>query len=184
MLSTEPGAGHIADLDYIEEIGSFDIKGLFKIDETEIKKDVIDNIKSSDGQALVARIEEAIATGSWTDAQATWGYIKSRRKKLRADIKDSDKELLQDFILTKRKERIYLLKKGALEAYLPEGYRAKDTDKLIRFISAGDFWTNLAADAQKELSEIAHLLLPGVAASVPAKKPIVPWYLRRHNKGH
>jgi len=133
---------------------------MFKLDEGEIKKDVIDNVKSSDGKALVARIEEAMTTGSWTDAQETWAYIKSRRKQLRIDLKEPEKEALQKFIVGKRDERIHLLKKGSLEAYLPEGYRDKDIDKLIGFIASADFWSKLSAEAKKELSEIARLLMP------------------------
>lgn len=173
----------IADLDYIEEIGSDDIKGLLKVDEAEIKKDVIDNIKSNDGTALVARIDEAMATGSWDDAQATWTYIKSRRKKLRADLKEPEKEALQQFILGRRAERIYLLKEGTLEAYLPEGCRGKDIDKLIRFIAGPDFWSELSPDAQKELDEIARLLLPDAAKPALVPKSSVPWYLRRKGQG-
>ena len=59
----------IADRDYVEEIGNDDIQGLFKLDEGEIKKDVIDNAKSNDAKALVARIEEAMVNGSWDDAK-------------------------------------------------------------------------------------------------------------------
>jgi len=169
----------IADLDYIEEIGTDDVKGLFKVDEAEIKEDVIDNIKSNDGAALVARIDEAIATGSWADAQATWDYIKERRKKLRANLNDAEKETLEQFILGKRAERIYLLKKGALETYLPEGYRNKDIDKLIRFMAGPDFWSELSDDSRKELEEIAKLLLPDAAKPAPVTKTSIPWYLRR-----
>jgi len=50
----------VADLDYIEEIGNEDAKVLFRLDEGEIKKDVIDNVKSSDGTALVARIDRVL----------------------------------------------------------------------------------------------------------------------------
>ncbi len=54
----------IADRDYIEEAGTDDIKSLFKLDEDEIKKDVIANVGSNDGNALVARIDEAMRAGS------------------------------------------------------------------------------------------------------------------------
>lgn len=152
----------IADRDYIEEIGSEEIKGLFRLNESEIKKDVIDNAKSSDGKALVARIEEAMATGSWNDAKETWAYIKSRRKQLKSDLKEPEKKALQEFISGKRDEQIYLLKKGSLEAYLPEGYRDKDIDKLIGFIASADFWSMLSAESRQELHEIARLIMPDI----------------------
>jgi putative ATP-dependent endonuclease of the OLD family len=152
----------IADRDYIEEIGNEDVKGLFKLDESEIKKDVIDNVKSNDAKALVDRIDEAMRTGSWTDAQEIGAYIKSRRKQLRNDLKESEKEVLQDFIAGKRDERICLLKEGSLEAYLPEGNRNKDIDKLIRFVACQDFMSELSAEAQQELRGIARLLMPDI----------------------
>ncbi len=155
----------IADRDYIEEIGDEDIKGLFKLDEDEIKRDVIENTKSIDGQTLVSRIEEAIVNGSWTGARETWAYIKSRRTRLRSDLELGDKDKLQRFILSKRDERIYLLKRGSIEAYLPEGYRDKDIEKLIGFIASDDFWLRLPSEGRLELEEIARLLMPDTVAS-------------------
>jgi putative ATP-dependent endonuclease of OLD family len=169
----------IADLDYIEEIGSEDIKGLFALDESEIKKDVIDSIKSIDGKMLVARIDKAIATGSWGDATSTWEYIKSRRKKLRTDLNSSEHEALNKFILGKRAERIYLLKEGALEDYLPEGYRDKDLDKLITLIADPDFWSKISNEAREEVSEIVQLLLHDPVEGVQPIRSSVPWYKRR-----
>ena len=153
----------IADRDYVEEIGNDDIQGLFKLDEGEIKKDVIDNAKSNDAKALVARIEEAMVNGSWDDAKETWAYIKSRRRQLRSDLNDAEKKALETFIAARRSERTYLLKDGSLETYLPEGFRDKDLDKLIRFLAFDDFWSKLPSRAQQELQEIARLLMPDAA---------------------
>lgn len=150
----------IADRDYIEEIGDDNIKGLFKPDENEIKKDVLENPKSTDGNALFNRIEEAMATGSWSDAQETWAYIKRRRKRLRSELGAPEIEALEKFILGKRDERIYLLKEGSLERYLPDGLRDKDLDKLIGFLASGDFWSKLSPEAQEELHLIARRLMP------------------------
>ena len=99
-------------------------------------------------------------TGSWNDARETWEYIKSRRKQLRNDLTESEKEVLQDFIVGKRAERIYLLMRGSLEAYLPIGYRDKNIDKLITLIASENFWSKLPVEAQQELAEIARLLMP------------------------
>ena len=58
----------ISDLDYIEQVGSHEIKALFQIDTKEIKTDVIENIKSLDGDALVEAIENALSNGDWKHA--------------------------------------------------------------------------------------------------------------------
>ena len=55
----------IADLDYVEQIGTAAVRDLFKLDAGEIKTDVLENIKSLDGAALVARIDQAMKTGDW-----------------------------------------------------------------------------------------------------------------------
>ena len=41
-----------------------------------------------------------------------------------------------------------------LESYLPQGYKSKQLDKLIRLIST-DFWPHLPEFARQELSAIA-----------------------------
>jgi len=149
----------VADQDYLEQIGSDAIKGLFDINGREIKQDVIDNVKSLDGDSLVATIDAAIATGSWGDAQAVWEYIKSRRQKLREDLSPEERASLTAFVTDLRARNTFVLMRGALEAYLPVGYRSKDIDKLIRFVRSEEFWSSLDANAQTELRDIAAMLL-------------------------
>lgn len=149
----------VADLDYLEEIGSGRIKALFALDVREMKKDVLENEGSLDAAALVARIDEAMASGDWTDARMTWEYIKSRRRRLRPNLDAQEQLALEAFIAALAQSGIYVLSKGALEAYLPEGYRSKDLDKLIRLLALPNFWKLLDRQAQDELSRIAAGLL-------------------------
>ena len=153
----------IADLDYIEQVGTPEIKALFNTDAQDIKVDVIDNIKSKDGDALVQAIDDAIRSGGWNGATEVWNYIKARRRKLRTDLKDGDKAALATFLKSKRGERIYILSRGALEAYLPDGHASKDLDKLIRLLAAAEFWEQLKPDGKQEIDDIARSLLPEVA---------------------
>jgi hypothetical protein len=53
----------IADLDYVNQIGTAELKGFFSDNAGSIKKDVIDNPARMDGQALVVRMDEAIQGG-------------------------------------------------------------------------------------------------------------------------
>jgi hypothetical protein len=149
----------VADQDYLEQIGSGDIKKLFAIDSREIKKDVIDNLKSLDGDMLVATIEEALVTGNWNDAKAVWEYIKGRRRQLRDSLSPEQEASLDIFVADLRKQGVFVLRRGPLEAYLPEGYRSKDIDKLIRFVRGDKFWESLDPKAQSELREVATCLL-------------------------
>lgn len=156
----------LADRDYLEQIGTTEIKALFKFDAQEIKKDVVDNIKSTDGDALVNQIETAIATGSWEQARETWEYIKSRRIQLKTDLHEADQSTILDFIRAKRSDSIFILAKGALEDYLPIGFKSKDLNKLIELVSSEHFWNQLPHDPRTEIDEIARAILelPPLAA--------------------
>lgn len=147
----------IADLDYIEQVGSQELRALFKLNSNEIKKDVIDNVGSLDGSALVERINEAMTGGEWGDARSTWDYIKSRRRQLIPDLSTEQITTLNTFITSLYSENIFILKKGSLEKYLPEGYRKKDLQKLILFVTETDFLAALENDSKEELQHILAL---------------------------
>jgi putative ATP-dependent endonuclease of OLD family len=158
----------IADRDYIEQIATDDIKSLFVTNGSEIKKDVIDNIKSLDGDALFTRIEEAMRTGNWDDAREIWDYIKSRRRSLKRDLNVSEKDRLKAFVIDQEARGVFILERGTLEDYLPEGYRGKDTEKLISLVSSDGFWKKLPPDARDDLERIARIVL-GIPSSKKKK---------------
>lgn len=158
----------VADLDYIEQVGSPDLKGLFKLNSGEVKTDVIDNVKSLDGDALVDHIETALASGSWENARATWDYIKSRRRTLKSELSDDEQHKLQEFISSKQEENLFILSRGALEAYLPDGYRGKDIEKLIEFVAAGELLLKIPENGRSEIKQIAYKIL-GLAAGEPVE---------------
>jgi predicted ATPase len=150
----------ISDLDYIEQVGTHEIKALFKIDTREIKIDVIDNVKSLDGDALVQAIDQALSSGTWNHAEQVWNYIKGRRRKLRNDMDAKAKAELDKFLVSKRADHIYILSLGTLEAYLPTGHSSKDLEKLIKLLVNGNFWEKLPQQGKQELEIIAQSLLP------------------------
>ncbi|CDO37434.1 hypothetical protein SPHV1_330001 [Novosphingobium sp. KN65.2] len=149
----------IADLDYVEQLATGDVKALFVLNEQEIKDDVINNVKSMDGNALVARIDEAMSSGSWDDAQDVWEYIKSRRRRLPAELSKEDEQKLEAFLVGQSAAQTFVLRKGALEAYLPDGLKDKDLNKLIAFVQSDDFWDRLPGDGRQEIEQIAKNLL-------------------------
>lgn len=148
-----PGAV-LADLDYIEQIGSEKVKSLLSLNSKEIKQDIIDNPKSKDGDSLVAAIDRAIESGSWKEAEEVWSYIKGRRLKLRADLSEDDRQVLDEFLLKQASEWNFLLRRGDLEDYLPVGFKGKDVRKLIKFVSDESFWRSLDESAREELAQI------------------------------
>ena len=151
----------IADLDYIEQIGKPTLKDLFRINAGEIKREVLENMSSLDGAALVQHIEEALQTGDWSHAKNTWEYIKSRRVMLKENLSKEERVLLGRFINRERKREVFVLKLGALEDYLPAGYRSKDLEKLIDFVRSENFWDDLPRPARNEIEKIGRALLAG-----------------------
>lgn len=149
----------IADLDYIEQVGSGDVKNLFVLNADEIKDDVIANVKSLDGAALVERIEEALSSGDWQDAQDLWAYIKSHRVRLRPNLDAADQAILDTFIGAKEADNMFILGRGALENYLPEGHKSKDMGALIALVSSDDFWDQLPLEPRADLERIARVVL-------------------------
>lgn len=149
----------IADRDYIEQVGTTAIKQLFQVNEAEIKKDIIDNIASLDGAALVARIEDAMASGDWTDAVDVWNYIKSRRRMLKTALSEDEEATLDVFLESLKADGINILSKGALEDYLPAGYRNKNLEKLITFLAQPNFWDELPQPQRDEIEHLAKSIL-------------------------
>jgi putative ATP-dependent endonuclease of OLD family len=157
----------IADSDYIEQVGNGDVKALFSIDAAEIKRDVIENVKSMDGALLVERIDRAISEGSWGDAKDVWEYIKSRRRRLKASLAEAERSTLERFFEEMRVERIFILKRGALEDYLPDGFRSKDLEKLIEFLATDAFWDRLLPDGRNEIVEIVDQMINVIKSDSP-----------------
>jgi len=149
----------VADLDYIKQIGNDIVKPLLELNAREIRNDVIENSTSLDGDALVQAIDNGIKTGNFEPADTIWSYIKSRRVRLKGNRTEEEQTTLMAFIQEKKGEDIYLLSHGELEDYLPIGYRAKDTQKLIEFVSSDDFWGQLEDDARNELESMARKFL-------------------------
>lgn len=149
----------IADRDYLEQVGTDAVKKLFKINSGEIKKDVIENVKSQDGDALVSTIDSAIETGDWGDAKQVWEYIKSSRKLIPVNLDDEEREILSSEIQKLKAQKVFVLRKGALENYLPPGFKSKDIDKLIQFVASAEFWEKLDGESKIELKGIAEALI-------------------------
>ena len=115
----------IADLDYVEEIGSKEIKAMFRLDNRRLKRSVIDDSCSLDGASLVANIEEAIKTGSWDHAKQTWEYIKGRHRRLKTDLDSDQKRKLRTFLAEKRLDSVYVLGKGLTGGLRAAGKRIR-----------------------------------------------------------
>jgi predicted ATP-dependent endonuclease of OLD family len=144
----------IADLDYVREVGSDTLRSIFTLSPKDLKN-AIKNVGSTDGAALVDALERAIESGSIEKLKPLWEYMKLRRRKLRADLSGEETSSLSEFIQSKKSDHVFILSKGGLEAYLPEGFAGKDVDKLIRFLNEDDFYDCLPPERRSEIEVIA-----------------------------
>lgn len=118
----------IADLDYILDIGSEELKKMFIVDYSKIYRDVIKDKKSMDGKKLFEEIEKAIESKNFKALEEICNHIKSRKTKLDENLTEQQLQLLEIFITEKReKDKICVLSKGEVEYYLPEGYKKLNT---------------------------------------------------------
>lgn len=161
----------VADLDYVREVGTPDLRALFAASGQAVKEKVIDDPTSIDGASLLARMDEAIASGSIGDLKELWDYVKSRQTRLRVDLTEEEKVALSSFIRDQRKKGRFILSKGPLEAYLPNGFKGKDLEKLIRLITEPNLWDRLPHGERGELQEICQdvaALIAGGERPAPA----------------
>jgi hypothetical protein len=144
----------ISDLDYVRELGDASVKALFAVDAKAVRQKVVDDPTSVDGRSFVDRLDEAIQTGCLEDLKILWEYVKSRQGRLRVDLSEPERSLLESFIRDQRTKNRYILSRGALEAYLPVGFKNKDLERLIRLVSEPNLWDRLPDEGKAELEEI------------------------------
>ncbi|MDO8771582.1 MAG: AAA family ATPase [Burkholderiaceae bacterium] len=145
----------IADLDYLREIGSPDVKRLFTLQANRIKK-CIDGVGGNkDGNALVEAIQKSIATKDVGHLEAVWKYVADRHTELTTPLEVSDQKLVDAFISQQRSINTFILQLGGLEMYLPPGHKSKDLRKLIELVADKDFLDRIFEPARSELERIA-----------------------------
>lgn len=124
----------ISDLDYVNEVGTSEIKSLFETNNNKIEKDVIKNQKSKDGERLIDVIDRSIKNSTFEELIKVWDYIKSFRRKLRPGLNATEKATLHQFINDQKEKNNYILSRGDIEDYFPIGYKTKDLVKVISLL--------------------------------------------------
>ncbi|SDK79227.1 Predicted ATP-dependent endonuclease of the OLD family, contains P-loop ATPase and TOPRIM domains [Salinimicrobium catena] len=149
----------ISDLDFINEVGTKEIKSFFITDEKKIKKDVIKNPKSKDGETLVKAMDEAIQGGEISQLQNLWNYIKSFRRKLKSDLNEGEEKILWNFLEDQKSLRNYILKQGDIEEYFPSDFKSKKLTNVIALLSNTEYEKWKTSPEFKELSHIVEEIL-------------------------
>ena len=117
----------IADLDYAKTIGNETIKKMFLSNTKKVVEEVATRpSKSRDGQALLKMLERALASENLEDYREDisnlFEYIKSRNTKIKDNLSIEEENVLFEFIDNQTNEKIYILRKGEIEDYLPHGF--------------------------------------------------------------
>lgn len=117
----------IADLDYLREIGSVDIKQLFVENDKKLRDSLFDN-KSKDALTLIEVLKkitklrkEQINETEFNDLCELTNSLILKHSSLKLRPSQSEKKLLNDFINLKINEKVYLLTKGNIEDYFSKG---------------------------------------------------------------
>ncbi len=160
----------IADLDYAGTIGDENIKNLFISNHKKITQEVIARPdKSRDGQALLKVLENALLSENLEeyreDISNLFGYIKSRNRKIKESLSLDEENTLSNFITSKINEGIYILRKGQIEDYLPDGF--KTLEKIVGLVEDEFFYTKFLNpeleinfdEKRKELNQIVFDIL-------------------------
>src|SRR5690606_8195866 len=143
----------ISDLDYINEVGTHEIKSIFTVNEKKIERDVIKNSKSNDQKSLFESIENTIETSNFDDLKEIWNYIKSFRRKKKTNLTQEEENKLSDFIEERKKSNNYILTRGDIEDYFPETLQAKDLTNVISLLDEKyDSWKS--SNEFQELEQI------------------------------
>lgn len=129
----------ISDLDYVNEVGTSEIKTLFAINKKKIEKDVIKNQKSKDGDSLAKVIERAILEKKTDKLEVLWEYIKSFRRKLKLKLSSSEETSLQQLITDQKKNNNFILRRGDIEDYFLNGFKTRDLAKVISLLQGQNY---------------------------------------------
>lgn len=146
----------IGDLDNVAQMatGNEAIKHMLITNEKRLERLVFNNPGAKDHIKLTQYLEEAIATEDISALKGFYDYLISFRQKLRSDINSKERKELDSFIDSLYNQNIFLLRRGEIEAYFPNGYKGKDLDKVLALTQGTPFgmWKN--EDGYKELKDL------------------------------
>jgi hypothetical protein len=73
---------------------------------------------------MIDYLENAITSEDCAELSKFWSYFRSRRLRLNSDLTEAQKTLLHEELERLSEEGAFLLRRGAIEAYLPAGARS------------------------------------------------------------
>ena len=140
----------ISDHDYLKDVGTPDIKKLYKADDKKIKNDVLNSDKSQDKKTLVKFLDSAIKRCDKSGLKRIWEQIKDQKSSLKPNLTKEELKLISEFINEKAKDNLFILSDGQLEDYFPIGQH--NLDLVLKFIKANNFnkWLKEKGNTKKQ----------------------------------
>ncbi|HNP64927.1 MAG TPA: AAA family ATPase [Woeseiaceae bacterium] len=150
-------AAIVGDRDYLREVGDEKTKGLFVTDGGKTWK-ILRNKKGKDGNTLCKALEAAIKNKSLGDLRLFWDYLRTRGASLNAEMSADEQAHLIADIKALREVRTYVLEKGEIEDYLPDG--CSEIAQIIELTSNPNWYLELEdKEKARELNDVTCMLL-------------------------
>jgi hypothetical protein len=124
----------VADRDYLARVGSDEIKVLFAPRSGKVASS-LQHPDYGDAQVFIDTLDDAVKTGDLESLKNILGYVKLRHSRLLPNVATEQQQMLEAFIEERGKEHVYILKRGALEAYLIDQLRSKQLETLIHALA-------------------------------------------------
>ncbi|MEH1997167.1 MAG: hypothetical protein V7L00_00025 [Nostoc sp.] len=102
-------------------------------------------------------MENAIDTKNIDELQELWEYIKNRKQKRREELTSQELSTLESFYLKNFHKKTYILEKGEIEDYLPNGY--KDLNQVIELVKNQSFLQRIDDVRKQEINKIVFDIL-------------------------
>lgn len=151
----------IGDIDNINQmaIGNKEIKEMLITNAERINRLVIKNPGAKDNEGLLKYLKEAIDNGNIDQLRDFYDYMISFRTKIRQDLSAEQKEKLYKFIESKHPENIFILPKGEIESYFPNGFKEKNLNKVLTLTKGEEYKQWKKEEGYRDLHDIVRNIL-------------------------
>lgn len=139
----------VADRDYVEQIGSTKVKGIFKTDKESQAKALLEDKKSLDRKTLVISLRQFVQSGAKDKILSFLEYFDDRHTTLKSDLSIDEQKLFEEEVQHWSTQGIELLQYGGgeIEDYLP--HRLTDIGEIVDLVSNSNWIIDIDDEATR-----------------------------------
>jgi hypothetical protein len=137
----------VADLDYLRECGGASIRALFRPDGAKAWESLRQK-KSVDAKSAVAALHRAVDENDRETLTEFLVYLEGRHARLADTLKPEDVAVIDSELEGLLKDRIFVLRHGEVEDYLPPGHQ--DVKDIVD-LTVDRSWVNKVPDAERRV---------------------------------